>query len=119
MTGLVSPKTVIGTLGYLFAATNQYQCHKHLAGLVKYSLPTKGAFRILVCPHYFFECLLYLSMAVAGAPKGALCNTTLLCGLLFVANNLGVTAGTTRKWYEAKFGADAVKKRWNIIPLVY
>jgi 3-oxo-5-alpha-steroid 4-dehydrogenase 3 len=117
--GLVSPKTVIGTLVYVLAATQQYKCHKHLAGLVKYSLPTRGAFRILICPHYSFECLVYLSMAVAGAPEGTLCNRTLLCGLLFVATNLGVTAGATRKWYEGKFGADAVKKKWNIIPLVY
>lgn len=119
MTGLISPKTVVSTLVYLYAAISQYQCHKYLAGLKKYSLPNRGAFRFLICPHYTFECLLYLSMAVAGAPKGALCNMTLICGLLFVVSNLSVTAGTTRKWYIGKFGADAVKKRWNIIPFLY
>ncbi|KAB5570083.1 hypothetical protein GE09DRAFT_957593 [Coniochaeta sp. 2T2.1] len=110
--------TVIATLVYLFAATSQFQCHRHLAGLKKYSLPTSGAFRFLMCPHYFFECLLYLAMAVAGAPKGALCNRTLLCSVLFAGCNLGVTAGVTGKWYKEKFGADTVK-RWNMIPLVY
>ncbi|KAB5558653.1 3-oxo-5-alpha-steroid 4-dehydrogenase [Coniochaeta sp. 2T2.1] len=119
LTGLVSPKTVIATLVYLFAAISQSQCHEHLAGLKKYSLPTRGAFQFLMCPHYLFECLLYLAMAVAGAPKGALCNRTLLCSVLFAGCNLGVTAGVTGKWYKEKFGADAVKKRWNMIPLVY
>jgi len=115
----LSPKTVAATLVYLFAAISQYQCHKHLAGLKKYSLPNRGAFRFLICPHYTYECLLYLAMAVAGAPKGAACNITLICGLLFVVTNLGVTAGTTRKWYMEKFGSDAVKKKWNMIPLLY
>lgn len=85
----------------------------------KYSLPDRGAFRSLICPHYTFECLVYWSMAVAGAPKGELCNRTVICGLFFVGTNLGVTAGTTRTWYEEKFGVDAVKKRWNMIPLLY
>jgi len=115
----LSPKTVAATLVYLFAAISQYQCHKHLAGLKKYSLPNRGAFRFLICPHYTYECLLYLAMAVAGAPKGAACNITLICGLLFVVTNLGVTAGTTRKWYMEKFGSDAVKTKWNMIPLLY
>lgn len=113
------PKALAATLVYLFAWVNQYLCHKHLAGLKKYSLPSRGMFRFLVCPHYTCECLLYLSMAVAGAPKGALFNTTLTCGLLFVVTNLGVTAGTTRQWYVDKFGADAVNKKWNMVPLLY
>ena len=76
-------------------------------------------FRFLVCPHYTCECLLYLSMAVAGAPDGAAYNRTLICGLVFIVTNLGVTAGATRKWYMDKFGADADSKKWNMIPLLY
>jgi 3-oxo-5-alpha-steroid 4-dehydrogenase 3 len=104
---------------YLFAWINQYQCHKHLAGLKKYSLPSQGLFRFLLCPHYTCECLLYLSMAVAGAPEGAWYNRTLLCGLAFVVTNLSVTAAGTRKWYVDKFGADSINDKWNMIPLLF
>lgn len=76
-------------------------------------------FRRLICPHYTCECLLYLSMAVVAAPAGQLCSRTLLCGLLFVAANLGVTAGGTKRWYAEKFGEQAVREKWTMIPLLY
>lgn len=112
-------KTLGGILVFLFAWVNQYRCHKYLAGLKKYSLPEKSMFRYLVSPHYTCECLLYLAMAVAGAPEGACYNKTLVCGLLFIVTNLGVTAAGTRKWYVGKFGAGAVQRKWNMIPLLY
>jgi 3-oxo-5-alpha-steroid 4-dehydrogenase 3 len=104
---------------FLFAWVNQYRCHKHLAGLKKYSLPAGDMFRHYVCPHYTCECLLYLSMAVATAPHGAWCNWTLLCALTFVGVNLGVTASGTRKWYVDKFGPGAIGGKWNMIPFVF
>ncbi|SPQ22438.1 752e701f-a606-4a2d-9fb0-d6a095d8af4b [Thermothielavioides terrestris] len=104
---------------FLFAWVNQYRCHKHLAGLKKYSLPEGGMFRRCICPHYTCECLLYLSMAVATAPRGAWCNSTLLCALVFVAVNLGVTASGTREWYIEKFGNGPVADKWNMIPFFF
>jgi 3-oxo-5-alpha-steroid 4-dehydrogenase 3 len=104
---------------FLFAWVNQYRCHKHLAGLKKYSLPEDGMFRHFICPHYTCECLLYFSMAVATAPTGAWCNRTLLCALVFVTVNLGVTASGTRKWYAEKFGIGPVASKWNMIPFVF
>lgn len=104
---------------FLFAWVNQYRCHSHLAGLKKYSLPSDGLFRRLVCPHYACECLLYFSLAVAGAPEGQWLNRTLLCVTAFAVVNLGVTAAGTRKWYADKFGQEAVAKKWNMIPFVF
>ncbi|KAK0621367.1 hypothetical protein B0T17DRAFT_494031 [Bombardia bombarda] len=104
---------------FLFAWVNQYKCHKHLAGLKKYSMPDEGLFRRLVCPHYTCECLLYLSMTIVAAPEGQLCNKTLLCALTFVSVNLGVTASGTRKWYVDKFGIKLVVEKWNMIPFVF
>lgn len=104
---------------FLFAWINQYRCHKHLAGLKKYSLPESGMFRRYICPHYSCECLLYFSMAIATAPHGAWCNRTLLCALVFVTVNLGVTASGTRKWYADKFGSGPVASKWNMIPFVF
>ena len=97
----------------------QYQCHAYLASLKKYSLPEQGWFRRITCPHYTCECLLYLSLAVVAAPEKQFCNSTLLCGLAFVAVNLGVTANGTRQWYMAKFGAERAKSRWRMIPFVF
>ena len=112
-------KMTVALPAFLFAWVNQYRCHKHLAGLKKYSLPDGGMFRHYICPHYTCECLLYLSMAIATAPRGAWCNRTLLCALAFVAVNLGVTASGTRKWYAEKFGIGPVAGKWNMIPFVF
>ncbi|KAL1882018.1 hypothetical protein VTK73DRAFT_3000 [Phialemonium thermophilum] len=98
---------------------SQYRCHKHLAGLKKYSLPSMGMFRSLVCPHYTAECILYLSLAVCAAPEGRLYNKTLLCALAFVAVNLGVTAGETRRWYVSRFGPESVAGKWNMVPWIF
>ncbi|KAL2261186.1 hypothetical protein VTK26DRAFT_4601 [Humicola hyalothermophila] len=112
-------KLVVGTPAFLFAWANQYRCHKHLAGLKKYSLPQEGMFRNYICPHYTCECLLYLSLAVTTAPRGSWCNRTVLCAVVFVAVNLGVTASGTRKWYADKFGIGSVANKWNMIPLIF
>lgn len=97
----------------------QNMCHRHLAGLKKYSLPEWGPFRFLISPHYTFEILLYLSLAVITAPSNHMFNRTLLCATFFVAVNLGATANGTKKWYVEKFGTDKVDRKWKIVPLVY
>ncbi|EAA28037.3 hypothetical protein GE21DRAFT_4706 [Neurospora crassa] len=111
-------KSLVGTFMFLYASVNQYRCHRHLAGLKKYSLPDLGLFRYLICPHYFCECLVYLSLAIVAAPQGELLNKTLLCALVFVVVNLGVTAAGTRKWYAEKFGSKAVETKWDMIPFI-
>ncbi|KAK1827923.1 hypothetical protein QBC39DRAFT_313958 [Podospora conica] len=112
-------KVAVAVPVFVFAWVNQHRCHKHLAGLKKYSLPSDGLFRHLVCPHYACECLLYFSLAVAGAPEGRWVNRTLLCATAFAVVNLGVTAAGTRRWYADKFGQEAVAKKWNMIPFVF
>lgn len=104
---------------FLMASGVQHDCHGYLASLKKYSLPTHPAFSVVVCPHYLMECIIYLSMAIAGAPAGRLVNTTMLAAFAFVTINLGVTANSTRDWYEHKFGKDTVRDRWRMIPWVY
>ncbi|KAI1502249.1 hypothetical protein F5X99DRAFT_162892 [Biscogniauxia marginata] len=123
-TPLSSTKTlplnlIIGVAMFLFAWLMQYRCHKHLSGLKKYSLPEDGLFRYLVCPHYTCECLLYLSLAITAAPNGQLYNKTLICAVLFVSVNLGVTANGTKRWYSEKFGQERVQGKWKMIPGVF
>lgn len=63
--------------------------------------------------------MIYLSLALVAAPPGQVANKTLLTCLAFVAVNLGVTARTTKQWYEQKFGREAVQNRWLMIPWLY
>ncbi|KAI1212971.1 uncharacterized protein F4807DRAFT_306653 [Annulohypoxylon truncatum] len=112
-------KTVIGVSMFLASWFMQYRCHSYLSRLKKYSLPEDGLFRYLVCPHYTCECTLYLSLAIVAAPKDQLYNRTLMCAVLFVAVNLGVTAKGTKKWYGEMFGLEKVQGKWRMIPGVF
>ena len=112
-------KLALGIPAFMYAWVNQYRCHKHLANLKKYSLPEEGLFQNFICAHYTCECFLYFSMAIATAPNGAWCNRTLLCAVIFVSANLGVTASGTRKWYAQKFGVGRIANRWNMVPFIF
>ncbi|KAM7204054.1 hypothetical protein V8F20_003752 [Naviculisporaceae sp. PSN 640] len=115
-------KILISIPLFLYAWTTQYLCHKHLANLIKYSLPDPQKaplFKYLISPHYTCECLIYLSITIVAAPQEHYINRTLLCGLVFVIANLGVTAKGTRQWYADKFGEQAVRGKWNMIPFVF
>ncbi|KAK5627888.1 hypothetical protein RRF57_003603 [Xylaria bambusicola] len=117
--GLPRPKVMIASFVFFVAWLMQYRCHRYLAGLKKYSLPDNGLFSYLVCPHYTCECLLYLSLAVMAAPQGQLYNRTVICAMLFVMINLGVTAHGTKSWYGEKFGSDRVQGKWRMIPIIF
>ncbi|TVY47911.1 Polyprenol reductase [Lachnellula occidentalis] len=93
-----SIKTAVGVLLFIFASALQNDSHKHLASLKKYSLPQRGPFKQIVCPHYMAECLIYVALAIISAPPGQALNKTVLAGLGFVVTNLGVTADSTKKW---------------------
>jgi len=114
-----SLKTFIAVPLFVLASGVQHDCHEHLAMLKKYTLPWHPHFQRIVCPHYTSECLIYIAIAVAAAPKGHLFNRTMLAGFCFVASNLAVTADSTRKWYIEKFGADQLKGRWRMLPYIY
>ena len=115
------PSKTVGALTVIFilASLKQARCHRHLAGLKKYTLPHEGWFRYIVCPHYTTECLIYLTLALITAPKGQFVNQTVLLGLVFVAVNLGATAEGTRSWYKDKFGQENVEGKWRMIPFLF
>ncbi|QUC18648.1 uncharacterized protein UV8b_02889 [Ustilaginoidea virens] len=115
----LTPRVSLALAVFAAAWFKQNQCHRYLASLQKYTLPSKGMFRYLVCPHYTCECVLYLAISCAAAPPGQLFNRTILCGVSFVAVNLGVTAAGTKQWYAGKFGASKVASRWRMIPGVF
>jgi 3-oxo-5-alpha-steroid 4-dehydrogenase 3 / polyprenol reductase len=109
--GPPSAKSFFGVLLFIFGSGLQHDCHAYLASLEKYTLPVHAAFDMLVCPHYFAECLIYLSLAIISAPSGhGPVNITMMTVLVFVGVNLGVTSMISREWYEAKFGKKAVER---------
>lgn len=114
-----SIKTMIGIPIFLLASGIQHDSHAYLASLPKYTLPVHPIFQVLLCPHYFAECLIYLSLAIVGAPKGAVLNKTIMSALFFVGTNLAVTASTSKDWYERKFRKEAVAGRWKMVPWLY
>lgn len=97
----------------------QHDCHHYLASLKKYAVPSHPLFLRVLCPHYTAECVIYLSLALLAAPQGEVLNKTLLCTLLFVVVNLGITAGNSKRWYIEKFGEESVRGRWRMIPGIY
>lgn len=119
LVGAPSLKTWIGLLPFFMSSGVQHDAHAYLASLEKYSLPRHPLFHRLVCPHYLAECVIYASLMVLAAPKGLMLNSTIWCALLFVACNLGVSAGHTRRWYEMKFGKETIATRWNMIVGLY
>jgi 3-oxo-5-alpha-steroid 4-dehydrogenase 3 / polyprenol reductase len=114
-----SLKTFIAVPIFVLASGIQHDCHVYLAGLKKYTLPDHHLFQSIVCPHYTSECLIYLAIAIVAAPRGQLLNTTVLSAIGFVFSNLAVTADSTRKWYEEKFGAQKLEGRWRMVPYIY
>ncbi|KAL2822530.1 protein DFG10 [Aspergillus granulosus] len=114
-----SGRTLVCIPIFILASGIQHDCHHYLYSLKRYTLPTHPMFSKLVCPHYTAECMIYLSIAVLAAPQGEIVNKTVLSALTFVVINLGITASTTREWYRQKFGEEAVRGKWNMIPIVY
>lgn len=97
----------------------QHDCHHYLASLEKYAVPKHPLFQRVICPHYTAECAIYLSLALLAAPRGEIINQSVMCGVLFVVVNLGITAHNTEKWYATKFGADSVRQKSKMIPGIF
>ncbi|KFX90589.1 hypothetical protein O988_08124 [Pseudogymnoascus sp. VKM F-3808] len=108
-----SIKTAIGVPLFLLGSIAQHGCHTYLASLKKYSLPKEGLFRGIISPHYTSECVIYLGLAIAGAPPGQPLNKTIATVIFFEAINLGITAEFTRIWYSEKFGAKSIEEAWK------
>lgn len=111
---------------FVFASLIQLRAHAHLAATPKnsfegrrngggYSLPRAAMFRVVMCPHYSAEILLYISFAVA-----SYVSRTSVFALVWTAANLAVTAFRTRKMQIADGGAGAkLQVRWLIVPWVF
>jgi 3-oxo-5-alpha-steroid 4-dehydrogenase 3 / polyprenol reductase len=109
-------RTILCLPLFMIASGIQNDCHRYLASLPKYTLPDHPIFHRMVCPHYFMECLIYLSLSLLAAPKGQILNKTIFTTLLFTTVNLGLVAKGAKDWSIKKFGREKVEPRWRMIP---
>jgi 3-oxo-5-alpha-steroid 4-dehydrogenase 3 len=109
--------------GVVTAQMLQHSYHAYLfrlrVGNKGYQLPLHPLFPNLLCPHYSCEVAIYALLSLMAAPEGTLVNWTLVCGAIFVATNLGVTAVGTKEWYTEKFGAEKVGSRKRMLPGIW
>jgi 3-oxo-5-alpha-steroid 4-dehydrogenase 3 len=109
--------------GVIMAQMLQHSYHAYLYDLHTenkgYRLPSHPLFPNLLCPHYTCEVAIYALLSLIAAPEGRTVNWTLVCGAIFVATNLGVTAVGTKEWYMEKFGAEKVGPRKRMLPGIW
>jgi 3-oxo-5-alpha-steroid 4-dehydrogenase 3 len=109
--------------GVVTAQMLQHSYHAYLYRLRTenkgYQLPSHPIFSNLLCPHYACEIAIYALLSLIAAPAGSMVNWTMICGAIFVATNLGVTAVGTKEWYMERFGADKVGPRKRMIPGIW
>lgn len=102
----------------MVASGLQHDAHRYLASLKKYMLPQHPIFGSVICPHYLMECAIYLSLALAAAPKGQMVNKTIFTTFIFTTVNLGIVAKSAKEWSVEKFGVEA-EGRWRMVPYVW
>lgn len=102
--------------GFVAASIDQHYNHRHLASLIKYSVPTRGLFAQLASAHYTDELAIYLCVTAIALGHFPLFEEDLafLSLYVFAVVNLSVTAMATRKYYKQKF--DSYKVKWAIVP---
>lgn len=108
---------VLTILFFIFGNLMQHQTHTILSSLRKdsdkgYHIPKGGWFEYVLCPHYFAEILIYISLFLS--------SISLTSGLLlsFVIFNLISNSVDTYDWYCEKF-KDFPKEKNIIIPYLF
>eukprot|EP00158_Paraphelidium_tribonemae_P008261 Partr_v1_DN28533_c2_g1_i2_m73753 putative Plays a key role in early steps of protein N-linked glycosylation by being required for the conversion of polyprenol into dolichol. Dolichols are required for the synthesis of dolichol-linked monosaccharides and the oligosaccharide precursor used for N-glycosylation. Acts as a polyprenol reductase that promotes the reduction of the alpha-isoprene unit of polyprenols into dolichols in a NADP-dependent mechanism len=91
---------------FLAASVGQFQCHRELAAVrlrssSKYQLMRTSWFKYVTCPHYTFEILIYVSLAVMSR------SVSMVWCLVWVIVNLSILAVESRRWYRRRFPDDS------------
>ena len=101
-----------GTFLFLVLSLIQSKCHWILAKLKKQSqhrqfTPNEALFRLVWCPHYLLEILMYACLGV---------NRKLFLNFLFTFLNLSVSAYKTKIWIESTNRGK--QKKYAVIPFI-
>lgn len=92
----------IGLLIFAFASTEQFMAHSYLASLRSsksqtYPFPTQRYFKLVACPHYTFELIIYLAFALISQYWMS------LLIVLWVFLDLHFAANLQFEWYRSKY----------------
>lgn len=103
-------------LTFVLFAVDQFQNHRHLALLVKYSVPKFRFFRLVSCAHYMDEICIYFSVLLLVLVHGPFSEVdfAFLTSWIFVVVNLSVSASETWNYYKVKF--DDYDVQYAVIP---
>lgn len=105
----------VGVFLFVVGVAGNFYHHKLLADLRKnsleYFIPKGGLFEYVVCPHYLFEILIWLGIALLSRHLVA------FIILFFIVFYLSARALRVLKWYHEKF-KDFPKDRKAILPFV-
>lgn len=101
---------------FIIFSIDQYQNHRHLSTLPKYSLPTFRMFRLVGSAHYFDEIMLYLVIAIMACLQSnlSIIDVNYILSSLFVTVNLSVSSLESFAYYKAKY--PLVIAEYSIIP---
>jgi 3-oxo-5-alpha-steroid 4-dehydrogenase 3 len=121
---------LLGTGTCLWAQYEQNRHHCLLARLrigrdgvdttQDYRIPTKGWFRIISCPHYLAEIIIYISFALMlrSDTSHDLTLYQSITLVVWVATNLSVSAIQSHDWYLLQFPEYAALQRKAIFPFL-
>lgn len=111
----------LSTLIYVFFSWTQYLTHDSLSKLradansPKYSLPSTGLFKYLICPHYTSEIGIYFSFVILTRAQ----NITILIIFIWVVAILTISASETQRWRLKRFKLSAQHPPWIIFWGIY
>lgn len=109
-------KDLVAIVTFSVFSLDQWSNHRHLALLVKYSVPTYGLFLVVSSAHYLDEILIYLAIFSETLLHSPFTNTdvALFASWIFVLVNLSVSALETHSYYRVKF--DGYSVQYAVIP---
>lgn len=117
-----------GIIIFLVSSMNQLECHRILGSIrtslkvgrsgdpdqtAQYAIPEGNLFKFVSCPHYFWEVCIYMSFFLMKQSSSSALT------LIWVSQNLAVTAAKTHGWYEKKFDDYPLRKRHKMVPFIY
>lgn len=108
---------VAAILVFVGFSVDQFDNHRHLAGLVKYSTPTFRMFLLVACAHYSDEIAIYFAVTVAAWTSPLLqVSGAFFAAWVFVAVNLSVSGLESLRYYRAKF--DDYSVTYAVVPFL-